>query len=912
MRFTYLELNNYIGIYNGMGLYNIKIDFSLAKHRVLIIKGTNGSGKSTIMNSLSLFPDGTSSFIPDKSASKIVCVSHKGNNYRVQFFHDIKSNGSRDTTKAFFARMNDNGDWIEMNTSGNVTTYKDLIYSEFKLDPNFFALSRLSMDDRGLGYKKPAERKKFVNSIIESLEVYNDIYKIITKKTSSLKAIMASITTKLGSLGDKEALEKLKDSIESECRSINNSIDECNRHITEIDIAIKTIDPDDSIQNLYKTKATELRKLERELKEKIFSYKGGTQSWFFPEQEAILLAERLEKDYSANAYFKSEIERIRSVNNTIIDQMRQLQSQINDIESQMSSIKSDEYTETEGYLNQAKEDASRIEQIISVTGIDPNQFTKAEYIIALETVHEINALVEDFKFNFDYHTIQVCIAEYAKQEYIGAPPYNTSTEGYKSEIANKSTINEGYIKDIANLEAKVELSKKLENRPKGCKIDSCFFISDALQAASGNPEKELSKIRDDYNNWQLEMDVKEGAVADADVYNNCLNAIRVIIRSIDKNHAILSRLPNGGIFASKAEFFENLLAGDQLKYIDRIYQYIDLANYFEEYQIIQSNIQKYESKLSSLASMKDSMKKLFDIKSGLESSISALKRRSQAYAYVLEDLQYSLSVSEGRISEINDNLIPKVDSVISIMHTCDQYRNELDQYKEQIQFIKDHEQLRNEAVTKLRVLENDLSHKNKDRDDLVYKLGQIKEYEDSLESYKGDMSYLEKIKYYSSPTTGIQIMFMKFYMGNILDKSNRLLSYLFGGQYKLLPFVITDEEFRIPCIGNGYLNDDISSMSSSQLTMISMIISFALLNVSSTEYNVIKMDEIDDPLDEPNRAAFAILMDTIMDNMRTEQCIMISHSSEMITTNADIILLRSDGLGIINENSNIIWDYNQA
>ena len=47
MRLLRLRLENYIGIYNGMGLDHIEIDFSKCLHKVLIIKGDNGTGKST-------------------------------------------------------------------------------------------------------------------------------------------------------------------------------------------------------------------------------------------------------------------------------------------------------------------------------------------------------------------------------------------------------------------------------------------------------------------------------------------------------------------------------------------------------------------------------------------------------------------------------------------------------------------------------------------------------------------------------------------------------------------------------------------------------------------------------------------------------------------------------------------------
>ena len=52
MKFLNIKLTGYIGIYNGMGLNEIEIDLTRMKHRLLIIKGANGSGKSTIQQAL--------------------------------------------------------------------------------------------------------------------------------------------------------------------------------------------------------------------------------------------------------------------------------------------------------------------------------------------------------------------------------------------------------------------------------------------------------------------------------------------------------------------------------------------------------------------------------------------------------------------------------------------------------------------------------------------------------------------------------------------------------------------------------------------------------------------------------------------------------------------------------------------
>jgi DNA repair exonuclease SbcCD ATPase subunit len=150
---------------------------------------------------------------------------------------------------------------------------------------------------------------------------------------------------------------------------------------------------------------------------------------------------------------------------------------------------------------------------------------------------------------------------------------------------------------------------------------------------------------------------------------------------------------------------------------------------------------------------------------------------------------------------------------------------------------------------------------------------------------------------------------MELYMGKIIALANELLKLLFQGQFEIKPFVINESEFRIPCLGNGYLNDDISSMSSSQIGMISMILSFALLHHSSRTYNIIKLDEIDGPLDYTNRVYFMDVLNSIMDIMHTEQCIMISHNSELQVDNSDVILLKHDETNSDYNRGNIIWSY---
>ena len=170
------------------------------------------------------------------------------------------------------------------------------------------------------------------------------------------------------------------------------------------------------------------------------------------------------------------------------------------------------------------------------------------------------------------------------------------------------------------------------------------------------------------------------------------------------------------------------------------------------------------------------------------------------------------------------------------------------------------------------------------------------------------LNKLEVIKYYTSPTTGIQLIFASIYLSKILNKANEMLSTLFGGIFLILPFVITEDEFRIPVAVNGGLNhDDITSMSSAQIALISMIISVSMLSQVSTSMNIIVGDEIDASLDPENRRRFFDILLGLMDLIHSEQSILISHNSEYTQNECDVIWLRNREN--ITEAGNVIWSF---
>ena len=70
MRIIYAKFKGYIGFNAVMGLDELEIDFSKAKHSICLIVGMNGSGKSTLLSALNIFPDNNSVYMKNKDVKK--------------------------------------------------------------------------------------------------------------------------------------------------------------------------------------------------------------------------------------------------------------------------------------------------------------------------------------------------------------------------------------------------------------------------------------------------------------------------------------------------------------------------------------------------------------------------------------------------------------------------------------------------------------------------------------------------------------------------------------------------------------------------------------------------------------------------------------------------------------------------
>ena len=897
MKYKWIELQGYAGIFNGMNLTNIKIDFTQCKTNKILIKGDNGSGKSTLVNAINPNPDSGDCFIPGAEARKNLCLTNNGIDYVIRYIHPVNQNGVRGVTKAYIAKTI-NGQLVELNPNGNVTSCKDIIYDEFNLDNNFISLSKLSSENRGLVDNRPSDRKRIVNSILNIVEVYNGIYKKISKKVSSLKHLMNTITYKINSLGDKIKIDaELKNTEES----IAKLEMEKNKTIEAIALTKLRIDEYLTIlrSNNYDAIVTELNELSTH--NKVLRQKIQTKITDFKIKDINSVESFLEYLQRQIIILENNIANLKENNVSLLSQR---EIEFNDLKNKQERLQSLQneynYIDIKRIIEESTKIVDEYADTINNMGLKNLNITKEEFNSAMESLRYLKDLSMNLSSTYHYNELEFVIHnfEYVVNEL-------AKTDKIKQEIESLKLQKDQISKQITVYESKQDLINELNNRPDNCKIDTCPYIESALKASYEYPREELERYYNEFNSLETEINDKTNYLDKLNIFREIVMKISSIKRELDSKMNFIRKLPVREDF--KETFLERIINCDSFSDIDNLYRYIDCGNIIEQYKLAllqlekyQSEYKLYETKNSIIQSMIQDIEYLTNKTNSMADEIENNNKQVSENNLKLQEMKNIETKISLLISQINNDLKPSEERELKlkqIKEQIDASTTELNDLEDNLYKLND---IRASANNNIKIL-------NSNKEEITHKLLQLDEYNKELEQYRVEYTKLEKIKYYSSPSTGIQTLFIQLYMNKILSNVNTLLSLLFNGEFVIQPFIINENEFRIPCMGSGLLHDDISSMSTAQKSMISMILSFAMLYQSSTSYNIIMLDEIDGGLDTSNRGMFIELLDNLMNMLNCEQCFMISHNNELNTALCDIIVLKNTSNEIYN--GNIIWQY---
>ena len=566
---------------------------------------------------------------------------------------------------------------------------------------------------------------------------------------------------------------------------------------------------------------------------------------------------------------------------------------------QLNSIKSEfNHITTKSILDSYKAKASEYKNIFDQMGLmDIKLITRDEYNAAMESLNKLKNMANALINNYSIDDIDADINNRQSiQSIIQNIPILESSLKFKEKEYNE-TLNK-----ITLYNTKREIASELVNRPAKCKIDNCIYIAAALKADREYPEKDLIELQNTLKTIETDMGLLNNDLDKARTAMLIRRDVSIIETELSSGWKFINKLPIRRDFVET--FMSRVVSLDTFTDIDDLYKFVDCGNMIQDYQLLLDNISIYEAEY-----------KLYESKAAIidtiQSDIDDLRSRLQTIDTFIERINNSIKENQNLLDDIHKSK-EDTEHIISIYDN--QYipnksrLNELNNIKTNldISVISLSEMDNNLAQlnTNLGSINQDIKNLTTQRESLSHSLMMLNEYKTELNQYQKEYTLVDKIRYYSSPSTGVQNIFLSIFMSKILQTANELLSLLFGGKFMFGNFVINESEFRITAMSeSGIMHSDISEMSSAEKSMLSLVISFALLHASSTRYNILTLDEIDGALDSDNRMAFVNLIDRMMNILSIEQVFIISHNPEIDMSACDVINLRQQQI----IGSHVIW-----
>ena len=895
MRLLRLRLENYIGIYNGMGLSSIEIDFSKCIHKVLIIKGDNGTGKSTIFKALTPLADSSIDYIPDKTAIKEIAYETDFQTILNIKYESLVKDGIRRPTKCYLNRLNPDGSIENLNPSNNITTAKEVIYDILGIDDNFITLSQLSANKKGLGGLKPSERKRYVNSIISSLAAFNNIHKMITTKSTVLKSIIDSYVTKLSQIGNIAIVE---DAIKKDTLALKELDNKKNGLISEIatiKAELSRLDSSGNFLDDYKNLSMRKIILEKEIRElpDIEEY----------SEEKLIQYEKDMAKYEANE------EMLSSRAKELLDEESKINNNITELTIKLDSLYNKEHMDD---LNSKIESTKK-----ELESYKPYFHLFKTYKDISEQDYETVKLVIE-KFNSTVENIFQTYSETVRKESM-----NSLRTGKNEVILDHTEILSGLEKQLEDLRTEKRNVEFLNNRskdynkiPDDCNHKSdCPFIKDVVEAKNAlRSRQSLYSLSTKINSTLDAIESAKNLAEENMIKTQCLYEMKSILEYIQSMSKIIRKFPGTESLDSINTLYHNIEHGIRLNF-ESVDKYQEFKNISTIVSALEEDLHSYESAKEKLISANaeirilqekidtnlKNLSTIRDSKLSIFAEIEKIRSSKLEIEMVLDSIRYA-KINKAKFEEVSVEL--------------NEITNKIKSMEKNTVLIKDLTDKLNRRASELSALQNtDLPAISKAIEENKYRMVLFDQYTRDSQEYAAKYNEVQMIKKYTS-IHGIQTVYMSVFMNSILNTTNTLLRLLFGGRFALQPFIINENEFNIPCADSeGRVREDISLMSDSQLSMISMLISFVLLRNSSNRYNIIKLDEVDDNLDSMNRIQFSILIEQIMNDLGFDQCLIISHNNELDLSNTDIVILKMESQEMIdslyNSGGNIVFSYNE-
>lgn len=855
MKIKRLKLKNISAIFSTLDLKTIEIDFTKMIHEILLFIGTNGSCKTYIMSQLHPFAfvgnvdvrNGQDMFIEGEDGLKeIEYLTDNGDEYLIRHHYIYQKKGRK-----VHSYIEKNG--IELNTSGLVGTFNEIVELEFGIDIGFLKVLRLGSNVANLVGMKAADRKDFGVKLLTEVEEYVHYEKISSENYRNKKAALKVIIDKIKRLNIEDEIlyqndvDRLQKQIDDTVRNKEDMIRSFSRFEGEVESSISST-IDELTNEIHKI---ELSKNDCELNIADINSKLGKLSDYVYYGTIEELIEQFKESKNKN-------ENNLSATNMKIEM---ISKSLNDLKNE--AIDLDNKIKSYQVLN----DIENIEKDLDFAYKFRDTYSK--YYKGFKPTCTKTDLMEDIALMQTVGSMILSAREFSDK----------ARKMYMKFYHDGNNIRGACVNSLVKLSTELSLctndsmpeSIATNSAPAECKLKDICQCYNSTRKVDGS--RTMKEIEDDIDIVQQCIKVTE-----------CIDNISIVLSSRPKKfpYTVKMEYVVVDVLDGTSTFFNFEEVGNMVKFLEK----------YEEYLSNESNIEKYEREIEYQKKQQESLdgsivsrrKKVMIEISDYEKELIHAKKKRKKYT---EEVELNSSAIEELTvyAELNSSKIKALDDLSSYQKDYEGIIGKkamLDKYnKAKVSFdfsIKELERI-------LDTLAREIYNKK-------VTLSEFRHLQEEKESLEEGFEKTALIQRAVSTKTGIPLLFMNVHLSKARVIANKIIESVYGDHIKLGKFVINEKEFRIPYYKNGTLIEDVILASQGEVSVISLAISFALIEEFSGAfgYNILLLDEVDGPLDRGNKEKFLRVLEHQMNHIGCKQVFMITHNQLFETYPVDVFV----------------------
>ena len=855
MKIKLLELTNFAAIYVGLRRERLRLDFSKFTNIITIIVGEMGSGKTTILSQL--HPWSSIGTLDERNSDQLIRSEKDGvkhivfedGNDTIDILHKYTWTKDHHSVKSFFKF---NGE--EMNPNGNNSSFKDLVTKMMGIDQSYLRITRLGPNVSNLIDMPWNQRKSYVASIIENVDIYTNILVEIRNMIKNCDAELTVLTKQVMGVTDEDLIN-----MKAQAAILNDTIDDQSKKILNMYADIQQLMSDNTgILSRYNSDITGTR---TKLVNKIEKNKSSAVdlSSRIAELDNGLDINKVMMDiggYSAN------IDTLKRNRSMLEEQYTELQMQIEQLETKKMNSADTKYME---------DLIKNYEDLVRKVDLYNEQLANYKPILSPAEINnilsDIRTLDESIYTTKTYnHTI---ISNIIKSSNDPISYAKTQTGKLQDKIIHLK-------RQIANLRFidSYNVTSELPEITVPACLECPYYKTHPNVVKKTNDNKTEAKIK------QLQSEIEE-----CNYKITLLEDYSIVSSKIDQCKKLFYQLKPQvqKLNALKMQDMNMiLLSANPIWYdYDTIIKEMELSVNYNDRSVIQS-------KLIDLKAEIDKYKNL-----NVDDTIKQLQEKNN----LLEDTKAAILECDTEITKCNDEMV-HLNKLIDDYAIIDSLRKELEIVNK---LIEDNTNL-------LSDLESDIIKYDKnqiDLHDLHIRFDDLQRvYEDNKSTYEKSMNLIdniersksqindlqekkyiyELIKDASSPQSGIPLLYVQLFLNDCISITNQLISMVLDESVEIMGLDLSKPDMKIPYRKNGQIMEDVKSASQGERAAISLALSFAFMhkclamNKGDYNYNILLLDEIDAPFDANARdKCIQILAQQIKVN-NVEQVFFITHN----------------------------------